>query len=146
MVILLTDGINNTGEITPLTAAKMAANMNVKIYTIGVGSEEGAPIPIYHNTFGKRYVRDSTGNVKKTVLDEATLEEISSITNGVFFKATNPIILDEIVSDINKMETSPINTEQTTLKTDIFPYILWAIFIILIVNMAMSYFILVIFP
>ncbi|MEO0156812.1 MAG: VWA domain-containing protein, partial [candidate division WOR-3 bacterium] len=83
IVILLTDGINNAGEIDPITAAKLAQAHNIKVYCIGVGSKGSVPILGHHPIYGKVYVRDEVD------LDMKTLEEISVLTQGKAFLATD---------------------------------------------------------
>ncbi|MEN6546062.1 MAG: VWA domain-containing protein, partial [Armatimonadia bacterium] len=89
VIILLTDGVNNRGEIDPPTAAEAAAAMGIKIYAIGVGKQGGAPIPIPDPMFGKRYLRDAAGNLVMTKLDEDMLKKIASLTGGQYFRATD---------------------------------------------------------
>jgi Ca-activated chloride channel homolog len=100
VVILLTDGVNNTGKISPLAAAEAAKAMGVKIYTIGVGVRGEAPIP----------VRDAAGNMRlvmaKVDVDEKTLQAIAQQTGGKFYRATDTYSLQEIYEQINQFETS----------------------------------------
>jgi len=100
VVILLTDGINNTGKISPLAAAEAAKALGVKIYTIGVGVRGMAPIPL----------RDQAGNVHlvmdKVDVDEKTLQSVASETGGSFYRATDTHSLQEIYEQINRLETT----------------------------------------
>ncbi|MGM0507700.1 MAG: vWA domain-containing protein [Fusobacteriota bacterium] len=97
VIILLTDGENNTGEINPITAMNLAKELDVKIYTIGVGAET-----ITQNTFfGKR-------EVKNTALDEELLEKISRETKGKYFRAKDLKSLEEIFNNIDKLEKTKI--------------------------------------
>ncbi|MBI3926594.1 MAG: VWA domain-containing protein [Armatimonadetes bacterium] len=98
IVILLTDGRNNTGEIDPLTAAELAAQFGVKIYTIGVGTHGEAPY-VMKDAFGTTYP------VKVRVdIDEGTLTKIAEITGGRYFRATDNRSLFEIYGEIDRME------------------------------------------
>ena len=98
VIILLTDGSNNSGEIDPITAANLAKAKNVRVYTIGIGSNGTATIP--ENTpFG---VVDRTFKVE---IDEETLQNIASITGGQYFRATDEKSLKAIYAEIDKMET-----------------------------------------
>lgn len=111
VVILLTDGVNNRGEIAPLMAAEIAKEQGIKVYTIGVGTEGMAPYPtvdIYGNPDG--------GTVKaKVEIDEKTLREIARITGGEYFRATDKAKLQAIYEQINRMEKSKVEiTEYTT--------------------------------
>jgi Ca-activated chloride channel homolog len=98
VVILLTDGVNNTGKISPIAAAEAAKAMGVKIYTIGVGVRGDAPIP----------VRDAHGNARmvmaKVDVDEKTLQAVADATGGKFYRATDTDSLQKIYEQINRLE------------------------------------------
>jgi Ca-activated chloride channel family protein len=100
VVILLTDGVNNSGKISPLTAAEAARALGVKVYTIGVGVRGKAPIP----------VRDEAGKIHVMMLnvdvDEKTLQAVASETGGQFYRATDTDSLQKIYDQINRYETS----------------------------------------
>ncbi len=102
VIILLTDGINNTGLIAPLTAAEIAKNYKIRVYTIGVGTRGKAPYPM-QTPFGIRYV-----NVDVEI-DEGLLKNISGITGGKYFRATNNKALENIYDEIDKMEKHKID-------------------------------------
>jgi Ca-activated chloride channel family protein len=106
IVILLTDGVNNTGKISPLAAAEAAKAMGVKVYTIGVGVRGDAPIP----------VRDAAGNARlvmaKVDVDEKTLQAVADETGGKFYRATDTDSLQKIYEQINRFE----KTAQTVQK------------------------------
>ncbi|GAI84122.1 unnamed protein product, partial [marine sediment metagenome] len=106
VLILLTDGVNNSGEIDPYTAARAAAALNIKIYTIGVGSMGEAPYPVDDPAFGQRYVSIPVQ------IDEEMLLQISSITNGRYFRATDTKKLEEIYAEIDTLEKSKIEIKQ----------------------------------
>jgi Ca-activated chloride channel homolog len=110
VVILLTDGMNNTGKISPIAAAEAAKAMGVKIYTIGVGVRGMAPIP----------VRDEAGNLHlimdKVDVDEKTLETVADATGGKFYRATDTDSLQKIYEQINGLE----RTAQTVQKFEHF--------------------------
>jgi Ca-activated chloride channel family protein len=110
VVILLTDGMNNTGKISPIAAAEAAKAMGVKIYTIGVGVRGMAPIP----------VRDEAGNLHmimdKVDVDEKTLETVAEATGGTFYRATDTDSLQKIYEQINRLE----KTAQTVQKFEHF--------------------------
>lgn len=99
VVILLTDGVNNRGEIAPLTAAEIARTYGVRVYTIGVGANGVAPYPVM-TPWGVE-----VQNVR-VELDEGLLEQIAETTGGRYFRATDNTKLAEIYSEINRMETS----------------------------------------
>ena len=98
IVVLLTDGMNNTGKISPIAAAEAAQAMGVKVYTIGVGVRGMAPIP----------VRDQAGNMHlimdKVDVDEQTLQTVASTTGGKFYRATDTDSLEKIYEQINRLE------------------------------------------
>lgn len=126
VIILLTDGVNNSGQIAPLTAAEIARTYGIRVYTIGVGSEGKAPYP----------ARDIWGNIFYTQIevemDEEILKEISALTGGEYFRATDKNALAEIYERINAMEKSRIETNEFTVKTELGGrYMLWA-FILLV--------------
>jgi len=116
VIILLTDGRNNMGEIDPWTAAQAAGAMNIKIYTIGAGVPGGAMYPIDDPVFGKRYVRLPED------LDEETLIKIASLTGGQYFRAKSSEGLREIYNKIDKMEKTEIKVNEYTEYTELFLY------------------------
>ena len=142
VMILLTDGENNMGNISPLQAAKISQDMNIKVYTIGVGSKNGAYIPVYSPRYGRAYLRDpSTGMRVRTKLDEITLQEIADVTNGQFFIADSKDTLNNIYSEIDQLEKTKIKQNQYQNIKELFPIFLWAaLLIILIENLVSSTF------
>jgi Ca-activated chloride channel homolog len=100
VVILLTDGVNNTGKISPLAAAEAARALNVKVYTIGVGVRGKAPIPV-RDEAGRIHVIMATVDV-----DEKTLQAVAEQTGGQFYRATDTDSLQRIYEQINRFETS----------------------------------------
>ena len=117
-IILLTDGSNNTGIVAPITAAEIAKKHNIKVYTIGVGSNGEALYPT-SNTFGQ-----ITYSYQNVVIDEPTLKEIANITGGKYFRATNNNVLDDVFSEIDKLEKTKIDIKNFTHTED--NYMLWA--------------------
>ena len=108
VVILLTDGVNNRGQIAPQTAADIAGTLGIRVYTIGVGSEGTAPYPAI----------DVWGNVSfvpmKVEIDEKTLTEIAEKTGGKYFRATDNEKLREIYKEIDRLEKSRVEVEHVT--------------------------------
>ena len=102
VVILLTDGVNNRGEITPMTAAEIARTQNIRVYTIGVGTEGMAPYPAV----------DMFGNItfvkQKVEIDEKTLTAMAEMTGGKYFRATDNAKLKAIYDEINQLEKSRV--------------------------------------
>jgi len=106
VLILLTDGVNNRGTIDPRTAAKAAAALGIRIYTIGVGSEGMAPVPVGRGVFGLRYEN------RPVELDEPLLEFIAQASGGRYFRARDGQSLQRIYSQIDQLERSPIRAKR----------------------------------
>ncbi len=111
VIILLTDGVNNKGYIAPLTAAEMASEYDVRVYTVGVGSEGFAPYP-FQTPFGMQY---QDIEVK---IDEETLQDIASLTMGKYFRAKDNNSLKLIYEEINKLEKSKIDVVKFNKKKE----------------------------
>lgn len=118
VIILLTDGQNNRGEIDPMTAAQIAQALNIRVYTIGAGKDGLARIPVDDPFFGKQYV---TAEVK---IDEETLKGIAEITGGQYFRATNQKALEDIYEQIGQMEKTKIDVRTYFRYEDLYPYFL----------------------
>ena len=126
VVILLTDGVNNRGEISPQMAAEIAKTYGVRVYTIGVGKEGMAPYPVM-TPWGIE-----VQNVKVEI-DEALLAEIAESTGGRYFRATDNTKLAEIYSEINKMEKARTTVDSFPIYKELFvQYALLALLAILI--------------
>jgi Ca-activated chloride channel family protein len=106
VLILMTDGENNRGEIDPITAAQAAAAYGMKIYTIGVGSEGLAPIPIATGPFGLQYA------TLPVHIDEELLREMAQLTGGRYFRATNEAALDSIYQQIDRLEKTTVEVRR----------------------------------
>ncbi len=113
VVILLTDGENNSGEIAPVTAAEIAKTFGIRVYTIGVGSIGTAPYPV-QTPYGVQ-LRDM-----EVKIDEETLSKISQITDGRYFRATSNTKLEEIYRDIDRLEKSKIEVREFSRKSEEF--------------------------
>jgi Ca-activated chloride channel family protein len=120
VIILLTDGSNNMGEIAPVTAAEIAKTFGIRVYTIGVGTRGEAPYP-FQTAFGIQYQ-----NVKVDI-DEPTLKQIAATTGGQYFRATDNASLKAIYSEIDKMEKTKISVQEFSKKQEEYKH--WAIFI-----------------
>jgi Ca-activated chloride channel family protein len=126
VVILLTDGVNNRGEISPQMAAEIAKTYGVRVYTIGVGKEGMAPYPVM-TPWGVE-----VQNVKVEI-DEALLAEIAESTGGRYFRATDNTKLAEIYSEINKMEKARTTVDSFPIYKELFgKYALLALLAILL--------------
>ncbi|HAQ18157.1 MAG TPA: aerotolerance regulator BatA [Prolixibacteraceae bacterium] len=111
VIILLTDGENNRGEIAPVTAAELAKTFGIRVYTVGVGTIGTAPYPM-QTPFGVQ-VRDV-----EVKIDEGTLQKIASTTDGEYFRATNNNKLTEIYKEIDKLEKSKIDVKEFSKKEE----------------------------
>jgi len=147
IMVLLTDGENNGGEIDPLTAAGLAEKMGVKIYTVGIGKEGGAPIPGVDSHGRKAYFRDpATGKLVLTRLDEMTLKAIAAKTHGHYFRAVDEDSLERIYAKINQLEKSEIKTKLYVHYEEYFRGFLWAAVLLLGVEFGLKYLILRMHP
>ncbi|MBM77069.1 MAG: aerotolerance regulator BatA [Crocinitomicaceae bacterium] len=106
VVILLTDGVNTHGKIHPLNAAEMAKELQIRVYTIGVGTNGKAKTPVAIDPFSGRYIYDYVD----VEIDESTLKEIASETGGKYFRATDNDKLKEVYKEINQLEKAKIKT------------------------------------
>ncbi len=126
IIILLTDGVNNRGEIDPRDAAKIARDFNVKVYTIGVGTKGQAPYP----------VRDAYGRQQYVMLnveiDEELLKEIANKTGGLYFRATDKDSLQQIFTEIDRWEKAEITSKRFYTARDFYMYFIIAAFLILL--------------
>lgn len=111
VMILMTDGENNRGEIDPLTAARAAAAFGVKIYTIGVGTEGVAPIPVATGPFGVQYAN------LPVHIDDELLTRIADLSGGRYFRATTPAALDSVYHEIDRLEKSTVRVNRYTEYT-----------------------------
>ncbi len=111
VVILLTDGMNNAGEIAPLTAAEIAKTFGIRVYTIGVGTRGTAPYPV-QTPYGIRYQQ------MRVQIDEDVLRKIAEMTGGKYFRATDNRKLEEIYQEIDKLEKSKIDVKQFSKREE----------------------------
>ncbi len=132
VIILLTDGINNAGKIDPLTAAKMAGNMNVKIYTIGAGTKGLAPFPA-RDIFG-RVVYENI----PIEIDENTLQQIAQITSGKYFRATDTDSLRHVYKEIDSLEKTTIEETGYREYKELFVVFLFLALALLVIETLLS--------
>lgn len=124
VVILLTDGSNNMGSIPPLTAAEIAKDFGIRVYTVGIGTHGFAPYPV-QTPFGVQYQKVPVD------VDEGTLTKIANITGGKYFRATDNQTLKNIYDQIDKLEKAKIEVTQFHKKTELFlPFALIALFLL----------------
>jgi Ca-activated chloride channel family protein len=131
IIILLTDGINNSGEVDPISAAEIAKAFGIRIYTIGVGTRGEAPYPV-QTPFGTRY------QMVPVEIDEAVLQKISGITNGQYFRATNNRALRDIYDKIDKLEKTKIEITSYKNASEKYHSWLWGGLILLLVELILS--------
>jgi Ca-activated chloride channel family protein len=133
VLILLTDGEDHVSD--PISAAKKAAEQGVRIYTVGLGTRQGEPIPI-KDALGRvgEYKRDSRGEVVMTKLDEETLQKVALQTGGKYYRSTmGEAELDKIYDDISKLEEKDFSTKEFTQYEDRYQYFLiFAIFLLIV--------------
>ncbi len=121
VVILLTDGVNNRGEIAPLTAAQIAKNYGIRVYTIGIGANGMAPYPVV-TPWG---IETRQMQVE---IDENLLKEMATTTGGRYFRATDNTKLAEIYGEINKMEKTKTTIDSFPVYQELFPrFAVWAL-------------------
>lgn len=119
VIILLTDGVNNRGQISPIMAAEIARDMGVKVYTIGVGTRGRAPYPAV-DMFGNQ-----TTVMADVEIDEELLEEIASMTGGKYYRAVNDEALREIYAEINTLEKSEVQVTHYQTYEELF--LMWVV-------------------
>lgn len=118
VAILLTDGVNNAGEVDPITAAEAARALGVRVYTIGVGTTGEAPYLLDDPRFGRRYVRVVVR------IDEEALQEIADRTGGRYFRATDPQALAEVYDAIDRLERTPLSGRRPVVRIDRYLWLL----------------------
>lgn len=138
-IVVISDGEDheNGGAIK---AVQEAAKSGIKVYTIGMGLEDGAPIPVY-NKYGKRtgYKKDKSGNIVITKLDDNMLRQIAEVGNGLYRRASNSNVgLDEIFEEINKSDKAEIESKVFSDYEDQFQWFLGAAIIFLIIELLIS--------
>jgi len=132
IIVLLTDGVNNAGEIDPVTAANLAEAFDIKIYTIGAGKPGNAMFPYHDPIFGKRYV------YQPTEIDEEMLKEIASRTGGKYFRARSGEELEEIYSIIDDLEKTEIKVASHIQYRELFQYPAYGGLILLVLEMLLA--------
>lgn len=133
VIILLTDGVNNSGQIDPLTAAQIAQDYGIRVYTVGVGTKGVAPTPKL-NPWGRVII------VHEPVeIDEEMLTEIAERTGGKYFRATDNTKLAEIYAEINQLETTKVEVENFVKYSEIYHLWLLAALVLLFVELFSRY-------
>jgi len=130
VIILLTDGVNNKGAISPATAAEIALTYGIRVYTIGVGTNGTAPYP-FQTAFGVQYQQ------VPVEIDEEVLRNIAHITGGKYFRATNNQKLKDIYQEIDKMEKTIIDVKKFNEKNEEFMLIAWIALAVFLLEIAL---------
>lgn len=117
IVVLVTDGVNTAGQIGPKTAAAAAQALGVKVYTIGVGSNEEVPYPVDLGPLGRRY------QMQRIELDEDLLREMAELTQGQYFRATDAQSMEAIFRTIDELERTKIESRERVLYAELFPQV-----------------------
>lgn len=127
VIVLLTDGVNNTGKIDPITAADIAASLGIKIYTIGIGKPGNAPFPVDDPFLGRIY------KYIPNALDEDVLREVADKTGGIYYRAESGERLSEVYKEISMLETTEIKTKGYIQYRELFtPFVMIGLGFVLI--------------
>lgn len=130
VVILLTDGVNNVGNMTPMNAARTAKDFGIKVYTIGLGTVKSR-LPIGKDPFGRQQYQSIPGGS----IDIKTLNEISQMTGGKSYMAGSEDSLKEILNDIQELEKTKIKSQRQIVYEELYlEYLAWAVFLFLLVE------------
>jgi Ca-activated chloride channel family protein len=132
VMIVVTDGVNNRGDIDPLSAAKAAAVYGIKIYGIGVGTEGVAPVPVGRDVFGLRFEN------QPVKIDEALLRQIASLTGGRYFRARDGAALGQIYAQIDRLERAPVESKTQISYTELYRVALGIALLALLAELALT--------
>ncbi len=131
VIILLTDGVNNVGNMSPMQAAELAKEYKIKVYTIGLGTDDSARIPVGNGVFGTQYQVIPGGSI-----DIKTLEKISSLTGGKTYVAKSEESLKEILTDIQNLEKTEIESNGQVVYEEIyFNYLFWGVLLFVLIEL-----------
>jgi Ca-activated chloride channel homolog len=112
VLVLLTDGVNNRGQVDPRTAARAASAFGIRIYAIGVGTEGMAPVPVGRGLFGLRY------ETQRVEIDDALLTEVAKATGGRYFRAKDAAGLERITREIDRLERTPVLARRSLPRSE----------------------------
>lgn len=133
LIILITDGANNIGEVDPITAGEIAKSLGIKIYTIGAGDPEGAYYQVMDPVSGMKLVK-----VEEQDLDENTLTAIAEMTGGQYFRANNTKMLESIIKEIDQLEKTEIQSLNFTSYEEIFDKFVWCLLCLLLLKILLE--------
>lgn len=127
VIILMTDGVNNSGYIDPITAVDLAINEGIRVYTIGLGTRGTAPYPV-KDMFGRTVLQNIDVEI-----DEELLKTIAQKTGGIYYRATSNSALDEIYQEIDQLEKTKIELSSFERKTEHYrPFVWWSLILLLL--------------
>ena len=132
VIILLTDGVSNAGELSPEDAADIAAGRGVKIHAIGVGSSGKVPFLVNHPVFGQQYI------YRQVDMDEAALKTIAQKTGGLYFKAENTEALKRIYDTIDAMEKTEAKSNVYAVYNDLYPWLVISALLLLVTRIVLE--------
>jgi Ca-activated chloride channel family protein len=132
VIILLTDGENNAGEVDPVTAAQVAHTFDIRVYTIGAGTRGTAMYPFDHPLFGKQY------RPIPVEIDEELLTRIADISGGKYFRATNTDKLKAIYQEIGELEKTKIEIKEFTKYSELFIYYVGVAMLMLVLEIVLK--------
>ncbi len=133
VIILLTDGVNNSGTIDPVNAASLAKALNIKIYAVGAGSKGKVPVPA-HDFFGNKTYQWAIID-----LDETSLKQIATATKGRYFRATDTKSLVKVYDDINKLEKTKVEVSSYMEYKELFQYFVLLGLLLLVIETGLRY-------
>ncbi len=134
IVILMTDGQNNSGKLDPLLAAEAAAAVKIKVYTVGIGEQGSAPMPVGRNPYtGETMYRDVPVDV-----DEETLKKIADKTGGRYYRADNAEKFRQIYAEIDKLEKTDASVKKFTEYKELFPWVIAGGFALLLLELVLG--------
>lgn len=135
VIVLVTDGVNNAGEIDPRSAAAVAEGLGLRVYTVGVGTEGVVPVPLQSRD--PRTGRLETHRVRMQVdVDEPLLEEVAARTGGKFFRATDPDALAGVFAEIDRLEKTPLAVKRYVRYREVFAPFAWTALLLTLLPLA----------
>ena len=138
IIIMLTDGVNNTGAIDPITAAKAAGALGIRIYPVGVGSPTGGRVRVDDPLFGREYAREPDGSYRLMEFDEDELRRIADLSGGHYFAAADPGALERIYEQIRTLEKSELEVTEYRNYEELSGKLIWPAFALLALQVLLS--------
>jgi Ca-activated chloride channel family protein len=132
IVILMTDGENNSGAVAPLTAAQAAKALGIKIYTVGIGKQGTAPMPVFSNGQKVGYQEVPVD------VDEETLKQIAALTGGKYYRADNAEHFQQLYEEIDKLEKTEMVVKKYSQFRELFPWLVTAGLAVLLLEIALG--------